>query len=70
MMQNLWYLIVAYGVIWVVLFAYIFSVERRQKQLRDELTALEAGVAAGEWKETIGESAPAREEMGIPSLSP
>lgn len=44
MIQNLWYIVAAYAVIWGVLFAYVFSVERRQKRLHDELAALEAEI--------------------------
>lgn len=41
-MQNLWYLVAAYGVIWAVLLFYAFSIARRQQRLSEELTLLES----------------------------
>ena len=35
------YLFAAYTIIWVVLFAYIFNLSRRQHKLHEELTRLE-----------------------------
>jgi CcmD family protein len=40
-MGNLWYLALAYGVIWVVLLAYLYSIARRQESLRREIKAIE-----------------------------
>jgi CcmD family protein len=40
-MGNLWYLALAYGVIWVVLLAYLYSIARRQESLRQEVKAIE-----------------------------
>jgi len=62
MNANLWYLVVAYGVIWAVLFAYVFSVDRRQRRLREELLALEAGSTAGDWADADQAS---REEVSV-----
>jgi CcmD family protein len=47
-MQNLWYLVAAYGMIWALLFVYVFSIARRQRRLRDELMALESGTVAAD----------------------
>ena len=40
-MGNLWYLALAYGVIWIVLLVYLYSIARRQESLRQELKAIE-----------------------------
>ena len=40
-MGNLWYLALAYGVIWVVLLVYLYSIARRQESLRQEVRAIE-----------------------------
>jgi CcmD family protein len=40
-MGNLWYLALAYGVIWVFLLAYLYSIARRQESLRREIEAIE-----------------------------
>ena len=40
-MGDLWYLALAYGVIWVVLLAYLYSIARRQESLRHEVKAIE-----------------------------
>jgi len=34
------YLFVAYSIIWIVLFLYIFSIFKRQKKLSDEIGSL------------------------------
>ena len=40
-MGDLWYLALAYGVIWVVLLVYVYSIARRQESLRRELKVVE-----------------------------
>ena len=40
-MENLGYLFAAYSVIWLVLFGYIFSIARRQQNLKRQLDILE-----------------------------
>jgi len=35
------YLFAAYTMIWVVLFAYMFSLSRRQRKFREEITRLQ-----------------------------
>ena len=40
-MGDLWYLALAYGVIWVVLLVYLYSIARRQESLRQEVKAIE-----------------------------
>jgi CcmD family protein len=42
--QNFWYLFAAYMVIWTALFVYIMSLSRKNRELRDELRALQARV--------------------------
>ncbi len=39
-MDNLGYLFAAYSVIWVILFIYIFTLQRRVKNIQAELEAL------------------------------
>lgn len=39
-MDNLVYLFAAYAVFWVVTFAFVFSIARRQKNLQREIEAL------------------------------
>jgi CcmD family protein len=38
---DLWYLALAYGVIWAVLLGYVYSIARRQESLRREMKAVE-----------------------------
>ena len=40
-MGDLWYLALAYGAIWVLLLAYLYSIARRQESLRREIEAIE-----------------------------
>jgi CcmD family protein len=39
-MDNLVYLFAAYAVFWVITFAFVFSMSRRQKRLQREVEAL------------------------------
>ena len=39
-MDNLVYLFAAYAVFWIVTFAFVFSMSRRQKRLQREVEAL------------------------------
>ncbi len=38
--QNLWYLFASYSVIWLLVFAYVFMLIRREKAMRKEIEAL------------------------------
>ena len=38
---DLWYLFLAYGVIWAALLVYLYSIARRQESLRREVKAIE-----------------------------
>jgi CcmD family protein len=38
--RNLSYLFAAFGVIWLFLFGYLFSLARRERELRDEIERL------------------------------
>ncbi len=40
-MGDLWYLFLAYGVIWAVLLAYLYSIALRQESLRREVKAID-----------------------------
>ncbi len=46
-MKDIGFLFAGYGVIWVVLGGYIFSMGRRQSGLKRELERLEREMAAG-----------------------
>ncbi len=39
-MENFWYLFAAFTIVWTVLFGYVLSLLRRQRQLRRELDSL------------------------------
>ena len=49
--QNFWYLFSAYTLIWVGLFAYLFTLAGREKRLEAEIAELKAAVADLESKE-------------------
>jgi CcmD family protein len=40
-MGDLWYLALAYAVIWAALLVYLYSIARRQESLRQEMKAIE-----------------------------
>jgi len=44
-MENLEYLAVAFSVIWVAIFFYVFILYRRQRQLRQEIDSLKEKVS-------------------------
>jgi len=39
-MGDLWYLFVAYGIIWLIVFAYVLLLVRRERALRREIASL------------------------------
>lgn len=39
-MQNLPYLLVAYALVWAVIFGYVLSLAQRQRRLQGEIEAL------------------------------
>ncbi len=39
-MNSLIYVFIAYAVVWVGLFAYLYYIQRRQAELQDDLEAL------------------------------
>ena len=43
-LQNFWYLFVAYMVIWTAIFLYVLSLARKNRELRDELQVLQQRV--------------------------
>ncbi len=49
-MENLGYLLAAFGIVWAVTFGYVFSLLRKQRQLRREIDSLKesAGAKRGE----------------------
>jgi len=75
-MGDLWYLALAYGVVWVALLAYLYSVARRQESLRQEVKSIEDALkgksGVEEEAEDVepflalvrGESAPRRAQRG------
>lgn len=46
-MGDLWYLFLAYGVIWAALLVYLYSIARRQESLRQEVKAIEEALEGG-----------------------
>jgi CcmD family protein len=40
--RNLSYLFFGFAVIWIILFAYLYSLSRRQNDLRDEIERLKS----------------------------
>ncbi len=40
-MENIGYLFAVFAIVWAALFVYIYSLVRRQQQLRREIDALE-----------------------------
>ncbi len=43
-MENFGYLLAAFIIIWVAVFAYVFSLSQRQKRLRREIDQLKAAL--------------------------
>ena len=43
-MKDFWYLFAAYSAIWTLLFAYIAHLSKKNKELEEELHALQAQV--------------------------
>ena len=43
-MENLWYLLAAYTVIWAVLFGYLLFLQRKQGRLQRELDLLKKSI--------------------------
>jgi len=46
-MGDLWYLALAYAVIWAVLLVYLYSIARRQESLRREMKAIAEALEGG-----------------------
>jgi len=43
-MDNLGYLVAAYTIIWIAISGYVFTLSRRQRQLRREIDSLKEGM--------------------------
>lgn len=43
-MENLSYLLAAFGIIWLVTFTYVFILLQREKALRHQIAALKEGL--------------------------
>jgi len=56
-MGDLWYLALAYAVIWAVLLAYLYSIARRQESLRQEMKAIEEALEGGSGAEEEADEA-------------
>jgi len=39
-MENLGYLLAAYTIIWVIVFGYVFFMQRKQRRLQQQIDAL------------------------------
>jgi CcmD family protein len=59
-MDNLSYLVVAYSIIFIVIFLYVVFLWRRQGRLNDEMLAIEAKLAQLQAELVRSESAPNR----------
>ena len=46
--ENLPYLFAVYSVTWVLFFAYVFYVSRRQRELEREIRELRSAIQSGE----------------------
>jgi CcmD family protein len=58
-MGDLWYLALAYAVIWAVLVVYLYSISRRQESLRQEMKAIEEAMEGrSQAEEEAGEAEP------------
>ena len=58
-MGDLWYLALAYAVIWVALLVYLYSIARRQESLRQEMKAIEEALEGrSQAEEEAGEVEP------------
>ena len=51
-MENLGYLLAAYGVIWAVVFGYVLYMQRKQKQLNRQLEQLKESLEKSEKDES------------------
>lgn len=47
MESNFAYLFAGYAAVWLVLFAYLLRLRRRQQELREEVDMLRQGLSAG-----------------------
>ena len=47
METNLAYLFAGYTAVWLVLFAYLLRLRRRERELREEVEMLRQGLSAG-----------------------
>ena len=45
-MENLGYLFAAFSIVWAAIFGYIFSLSRKQRQLRREINLLKERASA------------------------
>lgn len=43
-MKNFWYLFAAYTVIWTTIFVYVIHLSKKNRELREDLNALQAQV--------------------------
>ncbi len=56
-MGDLWYLALAYAVIWVVILAYLYSIARRQEGLREEMKFIQEAMEGEADAEEEGDEA-------------
>jgi len=54
MMGNLPYLVAAYALVWIVLFAYLFNLSRKNKALQRELETIKEILASQRQGKTEG----------------
>jgi|GEM_PF-1234550 len=63
--SGLGYVIAAYAVVWLVIFAYLFTIHRRQTQLKREIELLREEELQAASSKPIQEVAPAEVKAGV-----
>jgi CcmD family protein len=61
-MADVWYLALAYGIIWLGLFGYLFHLSRQARDLRQELNVLREVLATEDSDEPLWEDSPEFDE--------
>ena len=62
--SGLGYVIAAYAVVWLVIFAYLFTIHRRQTQLKREIELLREEELQVANKKSVEEAVPAEVKAG------
>ncbi len=62
--SGLIYVIAAYAVVWIVIFAYLYTIHRRQTQLKREIELLRDEELQAANKKPVGEVSPTEVKAG------